>query len=242
MLGTEQISRRRILGVFAHPDDETSTCAGTFTKYAREGVEIYVATATRGEMGELGTGGLKLRREDLPAAREDELRTVLKLYGAKPPILLGYRDQELVSADFEEVVQKVVAVMEDVRPDIVITFGPTGISQHEDHIAIHKAAAEAFHRYRKTVEPEPRLLYVALTEEIASQFDMDLDETEMAPSIVIDITDFKSVKIQGLRLYRSQQDAQELADMFESSPFNLEWFHQAYPPAKRDEMATELWA
>jgi len=241
MTSKNHLPRRCILGVFAHPDDETSCCAGTFTKYAREGVEIYVATATRGEMGDLGTGGLKLRREDLPAVREDELGSALMLYDAKPPILLGYRDQELGSADFEEVVQKVVAVMEDVRPNVVITFGPTGISHHEDHIAIHKAAAEAFHRYRKTIEPEPCLLYVALPEEIASQFEMDLDEVEMALSIAIDITDYKRVKIQGLRLYRSQQDAQELADMFESNSFNFEWFYQAYPPADKDEMVTGLW-
>jgi LmbE family N-acetylglucosaminyl deacetylase len=42
-------SRRCLLGVFAHPDDETSCAAGTFARYAREGVAVYVVTATRGE-------------------------------------------------------------------------------------------------------------------------------------------------------------------------------------------------
>lgn len=42
-------TRRCILGVFAHPDDETSCAGGTFSRYAREGVAVYVVTATRGE-------------------------------------------------------------------------------------------------------------------------------------------------------------------------------------------------
>ena len=41
-------TRRCILGVFAHPDDETSCAGGTFSRYARAGVDVYVATATRG--------------------------------------------------------------------------------------------------------------------------------------------------------------------------------------------------
>ena len=78
-----QPARHCILAVFAHPDDETSTAAGTLTKYAREGVDIHVVTATRGERGALGTGDLKIERRDLPAIREAELRAALTLYGAK---------------------------------------------------------------------------------------------------------------------------------------------------------------
>ena len=84
-----QPTRRCILAVFAHPDDETSAAAGTFIQYAREGVDIHVVTATRGEHGALGTGDLKIARRDLPAVREAELRAVLALYGAHPPILLA---------------------------------------------------------------------------------------------------------------------------------------------------------
>ena len=89
-----QPARRCLLAVFAHPDDETSAAAGTFTKYAREGVDIHVVTATRGERGDLGTGDLKIERRDLPAIREAELRAALALYGANRPILLDYRDGE----------------------------------------------------------------------------------------------------------------------------------------------------
>lgn len=221
---------RCILGVFAHPDDETSGCAGTLTKYAQEGVEIYIVTATRGEMGELGTGGLKIEREDLPMVREAELRSVLKMYGVHEPYFLGYKDQEVADADFEEIVLQVVSIMANVTPDVVITFGPSGISSHEDHKAVHRAAVEAFHRYRKSATVDPRLLYIAIPAEIAKEYEMDLDESETDLSVVVDISEYKAIKIKGLRKYSSQQDAQDLADMFESRSINYEWFHQAYPP------------
>ena len=128
-----QPARRCLLAVFAHPDDETSAAAGTLIHYAREGVDIHVVTATRGERGDLGTGDLTIERRELPAVREAELRAVLALYGAHPPILLDYRDQELITADFATLTQDVLRVMVSVQPEVVITFGPSGISGHEDH-------------------------------------------------------------------------------------------------------------
>jgi LmbE family N-acetylglucosaminyl deacetylase len=224
-----QPTRRCILAVFAHPDDETSAAAGTLTHYAREGVDIHVVTATRGERGALGTGDLRIARRDLPAVREAELRTVLALYGAHPPILLGYRDQELSTADFATLTHDVWQVMDAVRPDVVITFGPSGISGHDDHITMHRAATEAFHRYRPTAVVAPRLYYVALPPAVAAQFALHLHPSEMTLSVCIDIAAVKPIKLQGLCTYRSQPDAQELAVLFASDPFSHEWFYQAYP-------------
>jgi LmbE family N-acetylglucosaminyl deacetylase len=86
---------KSILGIFAHPDDETSSAGCTFTKFAQMGANVTVITATRGELGSLGTGDLSVSREELPAVRERELIKVLSLFGANPPILLGYKDQEV---------------------------------------------------------------------------------------------------------------------------------------------------
>ena len=224
-----QPAQRCILAVFAHPDDETSAAAGTFIHYAREGVDIHVVTATRGECGDLGTGDLTIARRDLPAVREAELRAVLALYGAHPPILLDYRDQELITADFETLTQDVLRVMVSVQPEVVITFGPSGISGHEDHQTVHRVTTEAFHRYRPTAVVAPRLYYVALPHEMAAQFAFRLHPSEMILSVCIYITEVKPMKLQGLRTYRSQTDAQELAVLFEADHFSHEWFYQAYP-------------
>ena len=190
---TQERARRRILAVFAHPDDETSAAGGTFVRYAREGVQVFVAVATRGELGTLGTGGLVVAREELPAVREAELRSVLRLLGAEAPVFLGYRDQEVSQADFQELVEKVSLQMERLKPDRVITFGPTGISGHEDHKAMHRATLEAFHQYRATAEVEPHLLYPAIPRDLARQFDLEIEGPEAEPNVAIDMAEHMPV-------------------------------------------------
>ena len=154
---------------------------------------------------------------------------MLALYGAHPPILLGYRDQALSTADFATLTHDVLQAMAAVRPDVVITFGPSGISGHDDHITMHRAATEAFHRYRPTAVVAPRLYYVALPPEVAAQFALHLHPSEMTLSVCVDIAAVKPIKLQGLRAYRSQPDAQELAGLLASDHFSHEWFYQAYP-------------
>ena len=232
---------RTILGVFAHPDDETSAAAGTIATYARKGVDVYVATATRGEQGTLGTNGLSIAREDLPAVREAEQRSVLELLGAHPAFQLGYRDQELKDADFDGLVGSVVDLMRSVRPDVVLTFGPTGISRHDDHKTIHQATVEAFQLYRPGADSEPRLFFVAIPKEVAARFEMDIDGVETEPTVMIDIDEFKDLKVRSWRMYRSQEDAQEVAEMFEKSPWGFECYHQAIPVAKDGAIASGFW-
>ena len=241
MKDSDSKARRAILGAFAHPDDETTSSAGTFSRYSRQGVDIYVATATRGDKGSLGTDDLVIEPDDLPAVREAELRSVLELYGAQPPIILGYRDQELSSTDFPKLVEEVTSIMDAVTPDVVITFGPTGISHHEDHITIHLATVEAFHRYSGRAPVEPRLFYVAIPDILAKELDMDLHESELRPTVIIDIAAEKELKICVLRMYASQEDAQQVAGMFESRPFDVEGFHQAFPPLADDRISTGFW-
>ena len=238
--------RRAILAVFAHPDDETTSAAGTFIRYSREGINIHVVMATRGDKGSLGSDDFPIKPDELPAVREAELRSVLKLLGVRPPIILDYLDQELGSADFKKLVNEVVSVMEEVTPDVVITFGPTGISHHEDHIAIHRATVAAFHHYSGRAPEQSRLFYVAIPEALARQFDMDPHESETRLTVMIDIAADKAVKIRALRMYASQRDAQELADMFEpdsfeAGSFDVEGFHQAFPPLADDAVSSGFW-
>ena len=222
---------RTILAVYAHPDDETSSAGALMAMYAAQGVDVHVITATRGELGTLGTGGVVIEREDLPGVREAEMRSVLEHYGVhNEPVFLDYRDQELKLADPEEVVEKILAVMQRVRPDVVLTFGPQGISKHDDHVAIHETAVRAFHRYRTSDGVEPRLLYTAIPREMAERYNIDLEGPETEPNVEVDARDHWHYKVEGLRLYRSQEDAQEFAQTLEDHPWNAEVFHQAYPP------------
>ena len=237
----ESKSQRAILAVFAHPDDETSAAGATMARYVREGVGVYVATATRGELGALGTNGMVVTREDLPKLREQELRSVLQLYGVKPPFLLGYRDQEVERAPFEEVIAKVLTIMRQVQPDVVITFGPLGISRHADHLAIHMATVDAFHRYRRETAREPRLFFTAIPAETAQRFELNLFGPEVSPTILVDTKETVALKVKALRTYRSQEDAQWLAEVFEKQAPAVEAFHQAWPPVANGTVATGFW-
>ena len=234
-------TRRCILGVFAHPDDETSCAGGTLSRYAQTGVEVYVATATRGEQGMLGTHGQVVTREDLPGVREAELRTVLHMYGAKPPIFLGYRDQEVSHANADALIAKIAAVMAAVTPDVVLTFGPLGLSGHPDHVAVHRATVAAFHHFRHCTTVQPRLYYKALLPAAMQALGLTLTGPEVQPTVLIDITAQKALKVRALRTYTTQEDAQHLAELVEQAPWVVEAFHQAYPPTSMGVLATGFW-
>ena len=236
------MAQRCILAVYSHPDDETTVSAGTLMRYAQEGVAVQVITATRGEWGALGSGGMVIAREDLPVVRETELRANLELYGVNPPTILDYIDGALKDADFEEHVGLILAEMERVQPDVVITWGPTGISHHDAHMATNVATDAAFARYRKTADTEPRLFYIAMPKDLLKEFELEVDGSETDPTVIIDITRNQLTKIQGLRNYKSQGDAQEVAAMMETGEWGaFEMFHQVYPPATKGVMATGFW-
>jgi N-acetylglucosamine malate deacetylase 2 len=234
-------TRRCILGVFAHPDDETSCAGGTLSRYVQAGVDVHVATATRGEQGMLGTHGQVVTREDLPGVREAELRTVLQMYGAKPSIFLGYRDQEVSHANADELIAKIAAVMAAVTPDVVLTFGPLGLSGHPDHVAMHRATVAAFHHFRHRTTAQPRLYYKALLPAAMQALGLTLTGPEVEPTVLIDITAQKALKVRALRTYTTQEDAQHLAELVEQAPWVVEAFHQAYPPTSTGVLATGFW-
>ena len=214
------------LGVFGHPDDETSASAGTMVKWIKKGGEVHVVTATGGEEGTLGTGQIVIERNDLARVRELELKKNLALYGANPPFMLRYRDKDLNKENTEILSTKVLDIMQKVEPDVVVTFGPSGISNHPDHIAIHKATVVAYKYYRDAVNKsdKPLLLYPAIPSDIADLYGLELSEEEKQMDIVIDIAETIALKIQGLKNYRSQEDAQEFATRLSERDDSTEGF------------------
>ncbi len=237
----EAAEPRRILAVFAHPDDETSVAGGTIARSVQEGVEVTVVTATRGEWGTLGTGRMTIAREELPAVREAEHRAVMRLYGAHPPVFLGYEDATMGEADLASAIRQVAAEMQRVRPDIIITWGPTGMSRHPDHIAVHQATVEAFRAYAASAAA--RLFYAALPLDVARRFEAEIEGPEASPTVRIDITDYLQTKARALRIYRSQEDAQAIAAVLEQAPewTASEYFHQAYPEVDGAALTNTLW-
>jgi len=133
----------RLLCVLAHPDDESLGMGGTLARYAAEGVETYVVTATRGERGRFGNAVERPALEVVGKAREKELLAAARELGVRDVAFLDYIDRDLDQAPPAEAIAKIAAHVRRVRPQVVITFGPEGAYGHPDHIAISQLTTAA---------------------------------------------------------------------------------------------------
>jgi N-acetyl-1-D-myo-inositol-2-amino-2-deoxy-alpha-D-glucopyranoside deacetylase len=144
-----------LLAVLAHPDDETFGTGGTLALYAQRGVDVFLVCATRGEVGDVDPL-LMSGFETVAARREHELRCAAGTLKLSEVYFLGYRDsgmpgspdnrhpQALAAQPQEQVALEVAYYIRKLRPQVVITFDAMGGYGHPDHIAIHKAATQAF--------------------------------------------------------------------------------------------------
>ena len=139
-----QVKTLRLMCVLAHPDDESLGTGGTLAKYAAEGVETYLVTATRGERGRFGDGGRAAgrrgRRHDARSGAARRRQGAGRARGDAPR-LSGWRRS---TASIPREAQDVIAShLRRVRPHVVITFGPEGAYGHPDHIAISQLTTAA---------------------------------------------------------------------------------------------------
>jgi LmbE family N-acetylglucosaminyl deacetylase len=166
------LNSRRLLAVLAHPDDESFGPGGTLALYARQGVEVSLVCATRGEVGNIPES-IQDSQVSLGELREAELRCAAKQLGLRQIEFLNYRDsgmpgsednhhpQALAAAPVDEVAAKINDHMLRIDPQVVITFDPFGGYGHPDHIAIHQATVQAFHSARDRSRVGLRKLYFA---------------------------------------------------------------------------------
>jgi LmbE family N-acetylglucosaminyl deacetylase len=133
----------KLMAVLAHPDDESLGVGGVLAKYAAEGIETSLVTATRGERGWFGDEREYPGLEALGQIREAELRAAAEVLGIHSLDFLGYLDGELDQAHPAEVVAQIVGHLRRVKPDVVLTFGPDGSYGHPDHIAISQFVTAA---------------------------------------------------------------------------------------------------
>lgn len=133
----------RLMAVLAHPDDESLGVGGTMAKYADEGIETYLVTATHGEYGWFGAEEDNPGPEELGKIRETELQNAADVLGIQEVVFLDYVDGQLDQADHDEVIGKIVQHIRRIKPDVVITFDPYGAYGHPDHIAISQFTTSA---------------------------------------------------------------------------------------------------
>ncbi len=149
------MSKRTLLAVLAHPDDESFGMGGTLALYASQGVEVHLICATRGEVGDVAPE-LLADYSSVGELRESELRCAAGYLGLAGVHFLGYRDsgmpgspdnrhpQALAAQPVDEVAEKVAEYIARLDPQVVLTFDPIGGYRHPDHVAIHNATVRAF--------------------------------------------------------------------------------------------------
>jgi LmbE family N-acetylglucosaminyl deacetylase len=134
---------RRLMCILAHPDDETLGLGSTLAKYADQGVEIHLLTATRGERGWHEVPPQYPGPQEMGHIREQELRAAAEILGVCDVRFLDYIDGDLDQAPPAEIIPRIVAHVRRVRPQVVITFAPDGAYGHPDHIAISQFTTAA---------------------------------------------------------------------------------------------------
>jgi N-acetyl-1-D-myo-inositol-2-amino-2-deoxy-alpha-D-glucopyranoside deacetylase len=157
---------RRLLLVHAHPDDETIGTGATMAKYAAEGALVTLVTCTLGEEGEIlepGLSHLASSADDaLGEHRIGELAAACAALGVRDHRFLGgpgrWRDSGMMGtpqndrpeafwqADLDDAVRALVAVVREVRPQVVVTYDEKGGYGHPDHIQAHRVTVQAFDR------------------------------------------------------------------------------------------------
>ncbi len=145
---------KRLLTVLAHPDDESFGIGGTLAKYADAGVDVHIAIATDGVAGSVAEG-YEETKQDLVNVRRQELTSAVETLGGTLH-MLGFRDsgyigdpanehpEAFINIDETLAIGKIVALIREIRPQVVITHDETGGYFHPDHIQCWKITTPAF--------------------------------------------------------------------------------------------------
>jgi N-acetyl-1-D-myo-inositol-2-amino-2-deoxy-alpha-D-glucopyranoside deacetylase len=237
-----------LVAVHAHPDDECISTGGILARYAGEGVHVCLVTCTNGELGEVaelpGLGPPDTLLDRLGEIRAGELREACDILGVRDLRLLGYHDSGMdgtdgnhdpkafVNQDMAEVTARLVAVLREVRPQVVVTYNEYGFYGHPDHIQAHKATLEALDAaadpaYRSDLGPPhtadklyytavPRSGFRALRDNLR-QGGLGGDEDRFSEedierigtpdddiTTVIDVSPFVEAKFAALKAHRTQ--------------------------------------
>ncbi|HEY7638183.1 MAG TPA: PIG-L deacetylase family protein [Steroidobacteraceae bacterium] len=211
---------KRLLAVFAHPDDE-STVGAVLAKYAAAGVKVYLATATDGRLGFNEFAGIPAG-DALAAARVKELQCATQKLGINPPIMFGLYDQlkmgeglQAYLGQMRELRDRVTKLFEELQPDAVITWGPSGWTGHPDHRLVGDIVTEVF-QSRQWQRPA-QLYYPALktpSDPAAARAgdSATVDESFLTVRIAVTPADYEKGKA-ALQCHRSQFKPEQMEQL-----------------------------
>lgn len=198
-----------IMAVFAHPDDELSI-GPLMAKYAREGATVQLVTVTDGRYG---TGQTDLKPGDeLTELRNEEVNCAAMNMGIEKPIWMGYHDQLKLKGGFfghvpyiQEVMLKLDSLVAKIEPDVIITWGPDGGSNHMDHRIVGASITQVY--LSKAWNKTKALYYVATPSSHIEDEDKKVlrgvDDAYLTTQIAY-IEEDRENAIKALQCYKSQ--------------------------------------
>jgi N-acetyl-1-D-myo-inositol-2-amino-2-deoxy-alpha-D-glucopyranoside deacetylase len=177
-----------LLLVHAHPDDEAISTGGVMMKAKAHGHRVVLATATRGEVGEIHNMDPEASRPRLGEIRTEELKAAGELLGVDRIEFLGYRDSGMVDtadnkdprsfhqARLDEAAAKLAVLIRDERPDVVVTYAEDGVYGHPDHIKAHHVTNAALDLVEREGWAPKKLYYTAIPRSMMEEFMKQMPE------------------------------------------------------------------
>jgi len=246
----------RVACVFAHPDDDTYGAGGALALHAGGDLEVTVVLTTSGEAGLIADASLATR-ENLGAVREEEDRASWRALGLEPRVhFLRHPDGGVAEIPREDLVARYLPILREARPDVVITFGPDGVTGHADHVAVGAAASAAFHEGRAAAAGGfRRLLHVGIPRSALDRFNELLRERGLDPidptqefrprgvpdeaiGVVVDCSAVFDRKLEALRRHRTQAELEDVPFEMWRELLATEAFVLAFP--EREDGAPAL--
>jgi N-acetyl-1-D-myo-inositol-2-amino-2-deoxy-alpha-D-glucopyranoside deacetylase len=174
--------------VHAHPDDEAISTGGVMMKAKAHGHRVVLATATRGEVGEIYNMDEKTSRARLGEIRTQELKRAGEILGVDRIGFLGYRDSGMVDtadnkdprsfhqAHLDEAAGKLAVLLREERPDVVLTYAEDGVYGHPDHIKAHFVTNAALDLLQREGWAPRKLYYTAIPRSMMEAFISQMPE------------------------------------------------------------------
>jgi mycothiol conjugate amidase Mca len=192
-----------LMAVHAHPDDEAIGTGGVLARAAAEGIRTVLVTCTGGEVGEINPD-TAVAIEHLGAVRARELRAACEVLGVSHLELLGYRDSGMAGtednnhpdsfaqANLDDATARLVELVRQYRPSVIVTYNENGFYGHPDHINAHRIAVRAYelagdptHRSENGLDPwaPQKLYYTAISRSAMAEFGKRLREAGIAAPV-----------------------------------------------------------
>ncbi len=205
-----------VLAIFAHPDDEAFGPGGTLAKFAKTH-EVHLICATCGEKGQNHTSN----DEKLSDLRINELRKAAKILGIKKVHFLGFIDGTLSNNLYHKLAARIEPFFEELKPEIVITFEPKGVSGHIDHITVSLVTTYVVNKFNFV---KKLLYFCTLPEEVETiskgyfiYFPKGYSKKEI--DWENDVTSVWDTKVKAMYAHASQRhDAERILDTLQKLP------------------------